>query len=511
MSAYAELAVTTNFSFLRGASHPEELVDAAVALGLAGLGIADRNSVAGVVRAHTKAKDAGPKLIVGARLVFSDGTPDILAYPQDRAAWGRLTRLLTLGKRRAEKGDCILSLADLIDHIAGLNLIVMPPARVNAEALGKLLASLQAAASRKSVWLGAAMLYRGDDARRLARLAGIANDAFVPLIATNDVLFHTPARRPLADVVTCIREHLTLDNAGRQLHANAERHLKPPQEMARLFQRAPEAIEQTLRFLERCTFSLDQLKYDYPDETRAGYATPQEALVAFAEEGARRRYPNGITSKVRQALDHELAVTAELKYAPYFLTVHDIVQYSKRRGILCQGRGSAANSVICFCLGITDFDPERIDLLFERFVSAERREPPDIDVDFEHERREDVIQYIYEKYKRERCGIAATVIRYRGRSAIREVGKVFGLSEDTIAALAGTMWGWSMEGVNAKEARRIGLDPSDQRLQQVMKLTRELMGFPRQLSQHVGGFVITNTRDRKSTRLNSSHLGISYA
>jgi error-prone DNA polymerase len=494
MSAYAELAVTTNFSFLRGASHPEEFVEAAVDLSLAGIGIADRNSVAGVVRAHTKAKDAGLKIIVGVRLVFSDGTPDILAYPQDRPAWGRLTRLLTLGKRRAEKGDCILGLVDLIDYIEGLNLIVMPPARINTDALKKLLARLQAAASRKSVWLAVGMLYRGDDARRLARLASIAGEAFVPLIATNDVLFHAPERRPLADVVTCIREHLTLDAAGRKLHANAERHLKAPDEMARLFQRAPEAVEQTLAFFERCKFSLDDLQYDYPDETRAGYATPQEALAAFTEEGAHKRYPNGITLKVRKALDHELAVTAELKYAPYFLTVHDIVQFSKRQGILCQGRGSAANSVICFCLGITDVDPERIDLLFERFVSAERREPPDIDVDFEHERREDVIQYIYNKYGRERCGIAATVISYRGRSAIRDVGKVFGLSEDTITALSGTMWGWSMEGVSAKEARRIGLDPSDPKLKRVMAMTQELMGFPRHLSQHVGGFVITRGR-----------------
>ena len=491
--AYAELAVTTNFSFLRGASHPEELVERAIELGLAGIGIADRNSVAGVVRAHTKAKESGLRIVVGVRLVFSDGTPDILAYPQDRAAWGRLTRLLTLGKRRAGKGDCILALDDLIAHIEGINLIVMPPVCLDA-ALTNLLECLQAAASHKSVWLAASMLYRGDDARRLARLASIANDTFVPLLATNDVLFHVPERRALADVVTCIREHVTLEAAGRRLHANAERHLKEPQEMARLFQCAPEAVAQTVAFLSRCKFSLDDLQYEYPDETRAGYATPQEALAAFAEEGARRRYPHGISPKVRQALDHELAVTAELKYAPYFLTVHDIVRYSKQQGILCQGRGSAANSVICFCLGITDVDPERIDLLFERFVSAERREPPDIDVDFEHERREDVIQYIYGKYGRERCGIAATVISYRGRSAIREVGKVFGLSQDTIGVLAGTMWGWSMEGVSEREARRLGLDPSDPKLARVMALTQALMGFPRHLSQHVGGFVITRGR-----------------
>ncbi len=494
MSHYAELAVTTNFSFLRGASHPEELVDCAKRLGLVGLGIADRNSVAGVVRAHTKAKETGFPIAVGARLVFSDATPDILAYPQDRAAWGRLTRLLTLGKRRAEKGECSLGLPDLLDFIEGLNLIVLPPAGVAAADLIALIARLTATASRRSIWLGASLLYRGDDARRLARFAHIASEARVPLIAVNDVLYHVPERRALQDVVTCIGEHVTLTAAGRRLQANAERHLKNASEMARLFRAAPEAIAQTLRFFECCRFSLDQLKYEYPDETRQGYATPQDALVAFVEEGARKRYPNGLSEKVRRALDHELAVTAELKYAPYFLTVHDIVRFSKTKGILCQGRGSAANSVICFCLGITEVDPHKVELLFERFVSAERREPPDIDVDFEHERREEVIQYIYQRYSRERCGIAATVICYRGRSAIREVGKVFGLSEDTVGALASTLWGWSMEGVSQKEARRAGIDPSDPRIAQVLALTQELMGFPRHLSQHVGGFVITRSR-----------------
>ncbi|HEV7801853.1 MAG TPA: PHP domain-containing protein, partial [Burkholderiales bacterium] len=407
MSAYAELAVTTNFSFLRGASHPGELVEQAQALGLAALGLADRNSVAGVVRAHTKAKEIGLKLIVGARLVFADGTPDILAYPQDRAAWGRLTRLLSLGKLRAEKGDCILGMPDLLEFVEGLSLIVMPPGRIEAGALTALLVRLKNAAARRSVWLAAGMLYRGDDKRRLARLAAIAGEAGVPLIAVNDVLYHVPERRALQDVVTCIREHVTLDAAGLLLEANAERHLKSPDEMARLFRAAPEALQQSLYFIERCRFSLDELKYEYPDEARAGYATPQEALVAFTEEGARRRYPNGLDAKVRHALDHELALIGELLYAPYFLTVYDIVRFARSRGILCQGRGSAANSVICYCLGITEVDPQKVDLLFERFVSAERQEPPDIDVDFEHERREEVIQYIYKTYGRERAGLAA--------------------------------------------------------------------------------------------------------
>ncbi len=506
--AYAELSVTSNFSFLRGASSPEELVTAAKQLGFAGLGIADRNSVAGVVRAHVTAEELGKtehdgtafKIAVGARLVFSDGTPDILAYPRHRAAWGRLTRLLSLGKRRAEKGGCILGLPDLLDHLEGLNLVVMPPPRIHAERLGALLTRLKEAAPKTAhglVWLAAGMLYRGDDARRLARLAGVATEAFVPLIAVNDVLYHEPDRRSLQDVVTCIREHLTLETAGRTLEANAERHLKSAAEMARLFRRAPEAVGETVRFIESCKFSLEELrKTEYADETRQGYATPQDALVAFAEAGLKRRYGGSVPEKVRHALTEELRLIGELNYAPFFLTVDEIVKYARSLTppILCQGRGSAANSVTCFCLGITDVDPTKIDLLFERFVSAERREPPDIDVDFEHERREEVIQHIYEKYGRERAGLAATVICYRGRSAIRDVGKVFGLSSDAVSALASTLWGWSSSGISDKEARCAGLDPSDPRLKQTMAIAEELIGAPRHLSQHVGGFVITRSR-----------------
>ena len=503
LPAYAELAVTSNFSFLRGASHPEELVKTAKILGLAGLGIADRNSVAGVVRVHVAARDINEefpelprlKIAVGARLVFSDETPDILAYPRDRAAWGRLTRLLSAGKRRAEKGDCILGLPDLLEFVEGLNLIVMPPVRIYTDKLHALLLRLTEAASKKAVWLAAGMFYRGDDLRRLKQIAQIAERASVPLIAVNDVLYHAPERRELQDVVTCIREHLTLEAAGRLLEANAERHLKPPQEMARLLRLYPNALAETLHFLESCKFSLEELRgTEYADETRQGYATPQEALIAFAEEGFKKRFPNGTSPKVRHALDEELRLIGKLNYAPFFLTVDEIVKFARSKNILCQGRGSAANSVICYCLGITDVSPMAIDLLFERFVSEERNEPPDIDVDFEHERREEVIQHIYKKYGRERAGLAATVICYRGRSAVREVGKVFGLSADTISALAGTLWGWSGSGVSDKEARRIGLDPSDPRLQQVMRLTEELIETPRHLSQHVGGFVITRSR-----------------
>jgi len=496
MIAYAELAVTSNFSFLRGASHPEELVAEAAHLGLAGIGLADRNTVAGVVRAHAAAKEKALTFTPGARLVFSDETPDILAYPADRAGWGRLCRLLTLGKRRAEKGSCTLFFDDLLAHAEGLNFIFIPEHLKNSAETGHtetLLMRLSEAAPR-AVWLGGAMRYRGDDHRRLRRLAALGEKTRVPLIAVGDVLYHAPERRPLQDVLTCIREHTHLDAAGRLTEPNAERHLKDVDEMARLFRAAPEMVAATLRFLERCRFSLDELRYEYPHELRAGFATPQEALAALTEEGAHKRYPSGVPRKVRLALDHELKLIGELNYAPYFLTVEDIVRFAHSQGILCQGRGSAANSAICFCLGITEVDPDRADLLFERFVSAERREPPDIDVDFEHERREEVIQYIYRRYGREQAGLAATTICYRARSAIREVGKAFGLTEDTVAALAGTLWGWSAEAVSDKQARRVGLDPADPRLAQALALARELIDFPRHLSQHVGGFIITSGR-----------------
>jgi error-prone DNA polymerase len=492
MSGYAELALTSNFSFLRGASHPEEYAVQAATLGLSGIGIADRNSVAGVVRAHSIAKEKNVRLAVGARLVFADGvTPNILAYPSDAQAWARLTRLLSIGKQRAEKGDCHLGIADLLERCDGLNLIVCPPAAADLDAT--LLPRLREAAAGR-VWLAGSLLYRGDDARRLARLARAAADARIPLIATNDVHFHHPDRRPLADVVACIREHTTLDAAGRLLAVNAERHLKPAAEMTRLFRQYPEAVRETLRFLDACRFSLDQLKPSYPLERREGFATPMEALVAFTEEGAKRRYPDGIPDKVRETLEYEYRLVQELNYAPYFLTVYDIVRFAREKGILCQGRGSAANSTICFCLGVTEVDPLLNDLLFERFISAQRNEPPDIDVDFEHERREEVIQYIYETYGRERAAMTAVTSCYRARSAIREVSKVFGLSADVAARLAKTIWGWSDVGVSDETAEKTGLDTADPRLKQALALARELIDFPRHLSQHVGGFVITEGR-----------------
>src|SRR6187401_3058203 len=485
---YLEFAAASNFSFLRGASHPEELMVQAASIGLAGLGLCDRNSVAGVVRAHLAKHEQNLTLRYhpGARLVFADDTPDILVYPRNRAGWGRLTRLLTLGNLRAEKGECILRLDDLLSHAFGLELIAMG-------GHARFLARLREAAPHR-VRLAASMLYRGHDRTRLARAKNIARDAQVPLITVNDVLYHHPDRRPLADVLTCIREKTTIERAGRKLAVNAERYLKPPQEMLRLFRDAPEAIEETLVLSDALSFSLDELRYEYPDEEVQGFDNAQDALAHLTYEGAARRYPAGIPDKVRDNLEYELKLIAQLQYASYFLTVHDIVRFARSQGILCQGRGSAANSAVCFCLGVTEVDPDRAGLLFERFMSVERREPPDIDVDFEHERREEVIQHVYRHYKRRHTALTATVISYRSRSAIRDVGKVFGLSKDVLDVLTSSIWGWSMEGVTKDQARRAGLDASDPRLNQILALANELLEFPRHLSQHVGGFVISETR-----------------
>jgi len=485
---YLEFAVASNFSFLRGASHPEELMVQADHIGLAGLGLCDRNSVAGVVRAHLAKREQNLSLRYhpGARLVFADGTPDVLIYPCDRAGWGQLTRLLTVGNLRAEKGDCILHLDDLLAHAFGFELIAM-----GGDA--RLLARLHEAVPNR-VRLAASMLYHGRDCARLVRMKELARVASVPLIAVNDVLYHHPRRRPLADVLTCIREKTTIDRAGRKLAANAEQYLKPPQEVMRLFHDVPEAIEETLRLSNALSFSLDELRYEYPDEQVGGFSNAQDALVHLTYEGAAHRYPQGIPDKVRANLEHELKLIAQLQYAPYFLTVYDIVRFARSQNILCQGRGSAANSAVCYCLGITEVGPDRADLLFERFISPERREPPDIDVDFEHERREEVIQYIYGKYGRERAGIAATVISYRSRSAIREVGKVFGLSEDTIGALSSSIWGGGGGAVSQDAITRTGLNPQSRRMRQIVALAQEINGFPRHLSQHVGGFVITRSR-----------------
>jgi error-prone DNA polymerase len=489
---YAEFAITSNFSFLRGASRPEELALRAHTLGLQGFGIADRNSVAGLVRAHSIAHEKGLKFAPGARLVFADATPDILAYPRHHDGWRALSRLLTRGKRRAGKGKCDLYLADLLEGGMGLNLILCPPPILPEKFLSDIIGTIKIHAL--PLWLAACTYYGGDDARRLNRLAALSQKTTIPLIAINDVFYHHPDRRPLQDVLTCIREHVTIDGAGRLLSLNAERHLKSAAEMARLFRKWPEALEETLKFSQECRFSLSEIKPDYPQEEQEGFSSSQEALVAFAYQGAAKRYPEGVPEKIRQALAHELGLIGQLGYAPYFLTVYNIVKFARGEEILCQGRGSAANSTVCFCLGITEVDPLRSDLLFERFISAERNEPPDIDIDFEHERREEVIQHVYETYGREHAALTATTICYRGRSAIREVGKAFGLSEDSVGTLARTLWGWSSRAVGEEEARGSGLNPSEPRLKRVLELTRELIGFPRHLSQHVGGFIISQSR-----------------
>ena len=489
---YVELQVSTNFSFLRGASHAEELVETAADLGLAGIGVTDRNTLAGVVRAHRAAKAKGLPLVVGARLDLRDG-PSFLCFPEDRAAYGRLCRLLTLGQRRAEKGECALYLDDLFEAAKGQVLIIIPPDEPAAEKdfeqkVKKIVTSLDV-----PPYLALHHLFRGDDRKRLTTLKDLSQRAGTLPVGVNDVHCHLPARRRLQDVITCIREGCTIQDAGFRLMANAERHLKPAREMLRLFRGHEDAIRRTVEIKERCRFSLDELRYDYPDEPVPPGKTPQSHLEDLTWKGAAGRYPGGLPEKVRETLKNELRLIRTLNYAPYFLTVYDIVAYAKSEGILCQGRGSAANSAVCYCLGVTAVDPTEVDLLFERFVSMERKEPPDIDVDFEHERREEVIQYVYERYGRERAGIAATVITYRSRSAVREVGKVMGLSEDVTSALAGTVWGVSKGGMPETRVREAGLDPHEPMIKKTLELTEELIGFPRHLSQHVGGFVLTKS------------------
>ncbi len=497
---FAELIAATSYSFLRGASQPAEMVTKAIALGHQGIGIADRNTVAGVVRAHAALKQFREKLapaaldafnfrlIVGARLVFADGTPDIIAYPVDRTGWGRLTRLLTLGNRRGAKGTCTLTQADLIDHAHGLLLIA-----VANEAHEFLLRRL---AQYAPLWIAATMTHRGDDQRRLARLQALSARTGIPLLATGDALYATPEQRPLHDVVTCIREGITLAEAGTRLLANAERHLKATTEMAELFRMAPQALEASTDILARITFTLDDLKYEYPHEPVPKGWEPQAWLEHETWRLAAEKYPAGVPDKVRHLLTDEFRIIAERRYAYYFLTVYDIVRFARSLDppILCQGRGSAANSAVCYCLGITSVDPNMFDLLFSRFVSAERDEPPDIDVDFEHERREEVIQYIYERYGRSRAGIAATVIHYRPRSAVREVGKVLGLSEDMTARLTSTVWGSLASNVQNARITNAGLDPDAPALARLQWLVKQVLNMPRHLSQHVGGFVLTHGR-----------------
>jgi error-prone DNA polymerase len=558
---FAELGVMSNYSFLHGASHPADLIGRAIALRLKAIGIADRNSVAGVVRAWVALREApekaraaliemkaqngeppeltpgeqaacetGLRLVVGARLVFADGTPDILAYPASRPGWGRLTRLLTRGNMRAIKGDCILRLSDLLAHLEDMLLIVMPlstarpqqqhhsplaypfdeeeegsppprlrlvpPARA-PEGLVETLHLLRAQAPGR-VWLGLTMRYHGRDSRHLAAMQAAAADARIPLIATNDILYADPSARPLQDVLSCIREGVTLKDAGRRLEAHADRFLKPPAEMARLFAACPEAIEETIRFIGRIAFTLADLRYEYPHEPVPAGWHPDDWLEDLVRRRAKRRYGRTLPPRVRALIGQELRLIRIQNYAYYFLTVHDLVTFAKsqRPPILCQGRGSAANSIVCFLLGVTSIDPMRHDLLFSRFVSEERNEPPDIDIDFEHERREEVMQYIYRRYGRERAGIAATVIHYRSRSAVREVAKILGLGEDIVARLTSTVWGSYGGDLGDKRMIDAGFDLANPEIARLRALVDQLLRapFPRHLSQHVGGFVLTQNR-----------------
>ncbi|MGD0025350.1 MAG: error-prone DNA polymerase, partial [Xanthobacteraceae bacterium] len=525
MSAYAELAVTTNFSFLRGASHPEEMVATADDLSFFAIGIADRNSFAGVVRAYDEAKKRQIKLLVGTRLVTIDGF-EVLAYPSDRAAYGRLCRLLTAGNLKAKKGECHLTFEEILAASEGQMLIALPPQTLFSDSarpresgdpvsfphsaldsrlrgnerrtnvFTERLSALARAAPGRT-FLAGVHYHRGDEPRRLGLLAELGARMEAPLVAVNDVFYHAPERRPLADVLACIREKCTIAEAGLRLSVNAERHLKPPAEMARLFKNFPEAIARTVEIAESCRFCLGELKYEYPDEPVPEGKTAQQHLEDLTWAGAQDRYPKdkypqGIPAEVEKRLHEELALIAKLDYARYFLTVHDVVSFARRqkKEILCQGRGSAANSAVCYCLGITSVNPDKSNLLFARFISENRGEPPDIDVDFEHERREEVIQYIYKRYGRDRAAICATVVHYRSRRAIREVGKVLGLTEDITAALAKTVWSEN-EGVPDDHIRQAGLDPLNPAIRQAAALAHELIGFPRHLSQHVGGFVLT--------------------
>ena len=499
MTAYAELQAASNFSFLRGASHPGELVIGAAALGLEAVGVCDRNTLAGVVRAWSQARtlreENGQSIraLAGCRLVFADETPELLIYPTDREAYGRLTRLLTVGQLRSKKGECRLLWEDFRDAAAGQLTIVVPPDRLDHAFAHGL---CQVRDLGPDVWLAAARRYGARDLHRLAQLEHLGRDARTPVVAVNDVLYHGPERRLLQDVLTCIREGRTVHTAGLALQANAERHLKTGEEMARLFQRFPGWVERSAEIAGRIGFDLGELKYEYPDEPVPPGKTAIQHLRDLTWEGAAWRFPGGVSAKVRATIEKELDLIERLDFPNYFLTVHDIVRWARSEGILCQGRGSAANSCVCFCLGVTAVDPTKKDqdLLFSRFISESRGEPPDIDVDFEHERREEVMQYIYRRYGRERAAIVATVIHYRPKMAIREVGKALGLTEDITSALAGTVWGSWGDDIPEGQVRQTGLDPHAPEIVRATTLASQLLGFPRHLSQHVGGYVLTKRR-----------------
>lgn len=492
---YTELQVTTNFSFLRGASHPEEMMMQAAKLGYTSIAVTDTNTLAGIVRAHAAAKKWNIRLIPGCLLQLLDG-PSLLVYPTNKNGYAQLCELLTLGNRRAEKGDCHLYKADLFTLLKDVVLILLPPAQLNhlfeleqnfAEAIKEYKQHFD-----DRLYMALQRRYQGDDQKLLFRITELATALAIPTVATNDVFYHEPERRQLQDVLTCIKEKCTIHTAGFKLYPNAERYLKDESEMKRLFRQYPDAIFRTQEIVNACRFSLDELKYEYPEEITSEGRTPQEELTYLTWKGAKDFFGEPLPDKTVNAINHELKFIEEMNYAAYFLTVYDIVRFARSKDILCQGRGSAANSTVCFCLGITSVNPEKFDLLFERFLSAARNEPPDIDVDFEHERREEVIQYIYEKYGRERAAIVATVTQQHQKGAIRDVAKAMGLSVDTISKIAGSVTHYSNEGYNTNAtSKEVGLNENDRYLQKVFELTNQFIGFPRQLGQHTGGFVIS--------------------
>ena len=505
---YAELCVTSNCTFLTGASHPEEYVVQAASLGYRAAAVTDTHTVAGVVRAHVAAKEAVLRFVLGSRVRALDMPGcSVFLYPTDMASYGGLCRLLTVGKRRAPKGECHLRFDDVAAHAGGLLAIVAADDIVDEQFEGYV-RRLREVFDDDRVSLAASVAYSADDAESLARLADLSSRAHVPLVATNDVHYHHPDRRMLHDVLSCVRHGCTLAEAGLRLHASAERYLKPPEEMHRLFAAHPAALSRTMEIVERTSaFTLDLLKYEYPDEVVPRGKTARQHLADLTWQGAAGRYPGGVPAKVRQQIKHELGLIEELSYASYFLTVHDLVRFARtgvgreasepvagwKGPILCQGRGAAANSAVCFCLGVTSVNPAEINLLFERFVSKERSEPPDIDIDFEHERREEVIQYIYRTYGRERAALTAEVITYRRRSAVRDVGKALGLSLDLVDRLAKSIDWFDRGLIDPARLREMGLNPADPTLRWLARLVGDVLGFPRHLSQHVGGFVITRS------------------
>jgi error-prone DNA polymerase len=493
--SYTELQVTTNFTFLRGASHPEELVQQAAAYGYKKIAITDRNTFAGLVRAHVAAKKSELQIIPACRIDLLDG-PSLLAFPTDKEAYANISALLTVGNLRTEKGKCDLHKTDVYDHAKGSKFVVVPPLALNEvfdfdDDFKKHLREYHDIFG-KDLYIAASRSYEGQDGKQLHRIYQLAKELHMQMVATNDVHYHHPTRRELQDIVTCVREKCTIHNAGFRLHSNAERYLKPIDEMLRLFRQYPDAIRRTQEISEACTFSLDQLKYQYPKEVTSEGRTPQEELTHLTWLGAREHFGENIPEKVVSTIKYELDFIEQMSYAEYFLTVYDIVRYAREQKILCQGRGSAANSTVCYCLGITSVDPSKFDLLFERFISSARNEPPDIDVDFEHERREEVMQYIYKKYGRDRAAVVATVTQLHHKGAIRDVGKAMGLSVDTINRLSALIWDFNDEGFDRDRIISQGLNPDDPHLKKVMELTVQYMGFPRQLGQHTGGFVITD-------------------